>query len=219
MKVHRFNIVMIAFSWRGISHYHLTDFNLPSLSLLSTHAIDPSVRLLACVFPPQNFCSRAALEAQGSCLNNKYSEGYPGKRWVLMQPHPSLLTWLIFSASGYPSQRNTHIGTHWYLLFSLGCAITVKYMPTAQLIIHSLCQRKFPRGYIERFCCLADRCTFSIFSFPVFYYFPWIIHIYQQPTERWYVLKYVSLDAWITSLQKSPSLWTCAVFIFFPHPS
>lgn len=28
----------------------------------------------------QNFCSRAALEALGSCLNNKYSEGYPGKR-------------------------------------------------------------------------------------------------------------------------------------------
>lgn len=28
----------------------------------------------------QNFCSRAALEAQGSCLNNKYSEGYPGQR-------------------------------------------------------------------------------------------------------------------------------------------
>ncbi|XP_043987951.1 serine hydroxymethyltransferase, mitochondrial-like [Gambusia affinis] len=29
----------------------------------------------------ENFCSRAALEAQGSCLNNKYSEGYPGQRY------------------------------------------------------------------------------------------------------------------------------------------
>uniref|UniRef100_A0A7N8WNS7 glycine hydroxymethyltransferase n=1 Tax=Mastacembelus armatus TaxID=205130 RepID=A0A7N8WNS7_9TELE len=29
----------------------------------------------------ENFCSRAALEAQGSCLNNKYSEGYPGRRY------------------------------------------------------------------------------------------------------------------------------------------
>ncbi|XP_015199812.1 serine hydroxymethyltransferase, mitochondrial [Lepisosteus oculatus] len=29
----------------------------------------------------ENFCSRAALEAMGSCLNNKYSEGYPGKRY------------------------------------------------------------------------------------------------------------------------------------------
>ena len=30
----------------------------------------------------QNFCSRAALEAMGSCLSNKYSEGYPGKRYA-----------------------------------------------------------------------------------------------------------------------------------------
>uniref|UniRef100_A0A8C5UDQ6 Serine hydroxymethyltransferase n=1 Tax=Malurus cyaneus samueli TaxID=2593467 RepID=A0A8C5UDQ6_9PASS len=29
----------------------------------------------------ENFCSRAALEALGSCLNNKYSKGYPGKRY------------------------------------------------------------------------------------------------------------------------------------------
>lgn len=29
----------------------------------------------------ENFCSRAALEALGSCLNNKYSEGYPGVRY------------------------------------------------------------------------------------------------------------------------------------------
>ncbi|XP_071452212.1 serine hydroxymethyltransferase, mitochondrial-like isoform X2 [Hetaerina americana] len=29
----------------------------------------------------ENFCSRAALEALGSCLNNKYSEGYPGARY------------------------------------------------------------------------------------------------------------------------------------------
>lgn len=30
----------------------------------------------------QNFASRAVLEALGSCLNNKYSEGYPGQRYV-----------------------------------------------------------------------------------------------------------------------------------------
>lgn len=29
----------------------------------------------------ENFCSRAAIEAMGSCLNNKYSEGYPGARY------------------------------------------------------------------------------------------------------------------------------------------
>jgi len=29
----------------------------------------------------ENFCSRAALTVLGSCLNNKYSEGYPGQRY------------------------------------------------------------------------------------------------------------------------------------------
>jgi glycine hydroxymethyltransferase len=29
----------------------------------------------------ENFTSRAVMEAQGSCLTNKYSEGYPGRRW------------------------------------------------------------------------------------------------------------------------------------------
>ena len=29
----------------------------------------------------ENFTSQAVMEAQGSCLTNKYAEGYPGKRW------------------------------------------------------------------------------------------------------------------------------------------
>ncbi len=29
----------------------------------------------------ENFCSRAVQLAQGSCLTNKYAEGYPGRRW------------------------------------------------------------------------------------------------------------------------------------------
>eukprot|EP00066_Takifugu_rubripes_P012795 XP_011602061.1 PREDICTED: serine hydroxymethyltransferase, cytosolic [Takifugu rubripes] len=29
----------------------------------------------------ENFASRAVLEALGSCMNNKYSEGYPGQRY------------------------------------------------------------------------------------------------------------------------------------------
>jgi glycine/serine hydroxymethyltransferase len=32
----------------------------------------------------QNFASRAVLEALGSCLTNKYSEGYPGARCVAL---------------------------------------------------------------------------------------------------------------------------------------
>lgn len=31
----------------------------------------------------ENFTSLAVLESLGSCLTNKYSEGYPGKRWVV----------------------------------------------------------------------------------------------------------------------------------------
>jgi glycine hydroxymethyltransferase len=29
----------------------------------------------------ENFTSQAVMEAQGSCLTNKYAEGYPGRRW------------------------------------------------------------------------------------------------------------------------------------------
>lgn len=29
----------------------------------------------------ENFTSKAVMEALGSCLTNKYSEGYPGKRY------------------------------------------------------------------------------------------------------------------------------------------
>ena len=29
----------------------------------------------------ENFTSQAVREAQGSCLTNKYAEGYPGRRW------------------------------------------------------------------------------------------------------------------------------------------
>src|SRR5436190_1973915 len=35
------------------------------------------IRLIA----SENYVSKAVLEASGSCLQNKYSEGYPGKRY------------------------------------------------------------------------------------------------------------------------------------------
>ena len=33
------------------------------------------------LIPSENFTSLAVMEAQGSVLTNKYSEGYPGKRY------------------------------------------------------------------------------------------------------------------------------------------
>jgi RpiB/LacA/LacB family sugar-phosphate isomerase len=56
------------------------------------HQVDPDIsRLIDLEFQRQNenieliasenFTSKAVMEAQGSCLTNKYAEGYPGRRW------------------------------------------------------------------------------------------------------------------------------------------
>src|SRR6187551_2839577 len=34
-----------------------------------------------CLIPSENYCSAAVLEANGTVLVNKYSEGYPGRRY------------------------------------------------------------------------------------------------------------------------------------------
>src|SRR3989440_12849222 len=55
-------------------------------------AIDPEVAALVedelarqagtiCLIPSENYVSRAVLEAIGSVFTNKYSEGYPGRRY------------------------------------------------------------------------------------------------------------------------------------------
>ena len=38
---------------------------------------DATIELIA----SENFCSENVMKAVGSCLTNKYSEGYPGKRY------------------------------------------------------------------------------------------------------------------------------------------
>ena len=44
---------------------------------LERHRQEENIELIA----SENFTSAAVMEAQGSCLTNKYAEGYPGKRW------------------------------------------------------------------------------------------------------------------------------------------
>ena len=54
-----------------------TDPEIHRLIALETKRQDEYVRLI----PSENYASTAVMEATGSILNNKYSEGYPGKRY------------------------------------------------------------------------------------------------------------------------------------------
>ena len=62
------------------------------MSLSKLQSVDPDVFEICCaelkrqkdgieLIASENFTSQAVLEAQGSCLTNKYAEGYPGKRY------------------------------------------------------------------------------------------------------------------------------------------
>jgi glycine hydroxymethyltransferase len=54
-----------------------TDPEIYDLIALETKRQDEFIRLI----PSENYASTAVMEATGSILNNKYSEGYPGKRY------------------------------------------------------------------------------------------------------------------------------------------
>src|SRR5438067_1665109 len=88
---------------RGISSYPMSDVSRPTQtsagstsyggsSLESLRKVDPEIydairaeekrqRENIELIASENFTSRAVMEAQGSCLTNKYAEGYPKKRW------------------------------------------------------------------------------------------------------------------------------------------
>ena len=62
------------------------------MSLKKLQSVDPDVFDICCselkrqkdgieLIASENFTSQAVMEAQGSCLTNKYAEGYPGKRY------------------------------------------------------------------------------------------------------------------------------------------
>src|SRR4029078_992706 len=54
-----------------------TEPNIDERIALETKRQNEFIRLI----PSENYASTAVMEATGSILNNKYSEGYPGKRY------------------------------------------------------------------------------------------------------------------------------------------
>ena len=65
-----------------------------------------SIRMI----PSENYVSKAVMQATGSCLTNKYAEGYPGKRYYEGQQVTDLIEKLavqraksVFSASSSAS--------------------------------------------------------------------------------------------------------------------
>lgn len=60
-----------------LDHLQHTD---PSVHQLLSRELDRQRNTLGMI-PSENFISEAVMEAAGSWLNNKYSEGYPGKRY------------------------------------------------------------------------------------------------------------------------------------------
>ncbi len=54
-----------------------SDSEIYDLVVQETHRQENCIRLI----PSENYASRAVMEATGSILNNKYSEGYPGRRY------------------------------------------------------------------------------------------------------------------------------------------
>ena len=70
-------------TWTGSESLEADD---PEMSGLLQAEKDRQVRGIELI-ASENFASRAVLEALGSCLNNKYSEGYPGNRFVYLLRH------------------------------------------------------------------------------------------------------------------------------------
>jgi glycine hydroxymethyltransferase len=88
---------------RGISSYSMSEVSRPTQtsagstsyggsSMEALRKVDPEIydairaeekrqRENIELIASENFTSRAVMEAQGSCLTNKYAEGYPKKRW------------------------------------------------------------------------------------------------------------------------------------------
>src|ERR687887_2115393 len=61
-----------------------TDPSLENADPEIAHLISEEIERQAstiCLIPSENYVSRAVLEAMGSVFTNRYSEGYPGRRY------------------------------------------------------------------------------------------------------------------------------------------
>src|SRR5882757_2633993 len=68
----------------------MSEPNLKSADPEIAHLIDQEARRQhekVRLIPSENYASRAVMEATGSVLSNKYSEGYAGKRYYEGQQH------------------------------------------------------------------------------------------------------------------------------------
>lgn len=61
----------------SMKHLESVDPEVSQLISKEQHRQEMGLELIA----SENYCSQAVMEAQGSCLTNKYAEGYPGKRY------------------------------------------------------------------------------------------------------------------------------------------
>lgn len=76
LQKYTFN-VRLSSIWKGTEPLSEDDPEIWNLIQEEKHRQTCGLELIA----SENFASRACLEALGSCLNNKYSEGYPGLRY------------------------------------------------------------------------------------------------------------------------------------------
>ena len=80
-------------SSESIPHIEATDPEIAAAIFAEAQRQQEHIELIA----SENYTSRAVMEAQGSCLTNKYAEGYPGRRWYGGCEHVDVVETLAIS--------------------------------------------------------------------------------------------------------------------------
>lgn len=167
---------MIVFSYRGISHYHLTDFNLLFLSFLSTGPID----LSACVLFNTEFLQSSRSGGSGLLSEQQIFGGLPGEK-VSRHNRRSLLTLVMVSAWGYLLLTSKYTFIFIPRSWRWPCNRTCKPHRNKRL-----CRRLFLRGYSPA---LAASSTFSVMSFRSF---PFISSELWEERKKMYLMLLIS---------------------------